>query len=447
PMSKEQTKYCQAIVRSMKRHRDAGPFLEPVDPVKLNIPDYTSIVKNPMDISTVEKKLTSGQYADVSRFISDVELIFANCVLYNGSESVIAKMAQSLERLFNNQVKKIPNWPPAGGRGVASKKPPAKSKDPSTTTHLPISRTPSDHRIKRDNPPPGRDPSTPIDAALQRRRSRPGSDPQLKFCHQVIRELFKKSHASFAYAFYEPVDYVTLNIPDYPHIVKQPMDLTTLKKRLESGQYDNADEFEADARLIFHNCYLFNPPDNPVHQMGRMLEDVFNKKWSELPPPMTPGSAALSPPPQPREPVEQNDDIAEFERHLEKMARQLEVMKQAKRKQKGGEVSTPPSVHRQRPTDAPRKRSQSSVGGYGSGSDDAPNLGLAPAGGVREITYEQKQELSDGISKLSPDHMVEVVSIIRSSMPEINDTAQDEIELDIDSLDRNTLWRLYSFVR
>ena len=33
------------------RRKSAWPFLEPVDPVALNIPDYPDVVKHPMDLS------------------------------------------------------------------------------------------------------------------------------------------------------------------------------------------------------------------------------------------------------------------------------------------------------------------------------------------------------------------------------------------------------------
>lgn len=80
-------------------------------------------------------------------------------------------------------------------------------------------------------------------------------------------------------------DYVALNIPQYPSIVKKPIDLGTIRQKLEGGRYPMPpfDAFEADMRLLFKNCYLFNPPGSPVHEWGQKLEDVFNRKWDERP--------------------------------------------------------------------------------------------------------------------------------------------------------------------
>ncbi|OAD78554.1 hypothetical protein PHYBLDRAFT_104245, partial [Phycomyces blakesleeanus NRRL 1555(-)] len=72
--------------------------------------------------------------------------------------------------------------------------------------------------------------------------------------------------------FLAPVDIVALHIPDYPTIVKHPMDLSTIERKLNQGEYDTPDDFEADVRLMFKNCYLYNPPAIPVHKMGKELE-------------------------------------------------------------------------------------------------------------------------------------------------------------------------------
>lgn len=67
----------------------AEPFRQPVDTVELGIPDYPAIVKNPMDLSTIKKKLTTGQYSDPWQYIDDVWLMFKNAWLYNTKNSYV----------------------------------------------------------------------------------------------------------------------------------------------------------------------------------------------------------------------------------------------------------------------------------------------------------------------------------------------------------------------
>ena len=47
-------------------------------------------------------------------------------------------------------------------------------------------------------------------------------------------------------------------VPDYPKIVKNPMDLGTIHEKLKRNQYPSHLEFAADVRLVFSNCRLFN---------------------------------------------------------------------------------------------------------------------------------------------------------------------------------------------
>jgi bromodomain-containing factor 1 len=81
--------------------------LEPVDPVALGIPQYFDIVKRPMDLGTVEKKLDGGAYLGTEDFVADVKLVFKNCYKFNGRESFISQMAKTLESSFNKQMRKM----------------------------------------------------------------------------------------------------------------------------------------------------------------------------------------------------------------------------------------------------------------------------------------------------------------------------------------------------
>lgn len=63
------------------------------------------------------------------------------------------------------------------------------------------------------------------------------------------------------------------------------MDLGTIRNKLESNQYPTPPygPFENDVRLVFKNCYAFNPPGSVVHDWGKKLERVFEDKWATRP--------------------------------------------------------------------------------------------------------------------------------------------------------------------
>ncbi|CAG2121726.1 unnamed protein product, partial [Medioppia subpectinata] len=106
---------------------------------------------------------------------------------------------------------------------------------------------------------------------------------QMKYCSQILKELFAKKHAGYAWPFYKPVDAELLQLHDYHEIIKNPMDLGTAKVKMENRQYRKPEEFASDVRLIFTNCYKYNPPDHEVVAMARKLQDVFEMKFAKMP--------------------------------------------------------------------------------------------------------------------------------------------------------------------
>jgi len=52
---------------------------------------------------------------------------------------------------------------------------------------------------------------------------------------------------------------------------------------MDSREYRTCAEFAADVRLIFTNCYKYNPPDRDVVAMARKLHDVFEMKFAKIP--------------------------------------------------------------------------------------------------------------------------------------------------------------------
>jgi hypothetical protein len=98
-----------------------------------------------------------------------------------------------------------------------------------------------------------------------------------------LKELFSKKHSGYAWPFYKPVDAKMLGLHDYHDIIKKPMDLGTVKRKMDEREYKSAAEFEGDVRLIFTNCYKYNPPDHDVVKMGRKLQDVFEMRFANIP--------------------------------------------------------------------------------------------------------------------------------------------------------------------
>uniref|UniRef100_A0AAR2JUV6 histone acetyltransferase n=1 Tax=Pygocentrus nattereri TaxID=42514 RepID=A0AAR2JUV6_PYGNA len=80
------------------------PFRQPVDPQLLGIPDYFDIVKNPMDLSTIKRKLDTGQYQEPWQYVDDVWLMFNNAWLYNRKTSRVYKYCSKLAEVFEQEI-------------------------------------------------------------------------------------------------------------------------------------------------------------------------------------------------------------------------------------------------------------------------------------------------------------------------------------------------------
>ncbi|XP_050370103.1 transcription factor GTE3, chloroplastic [Argentina anserina] len=98
----------------------------------------------------------------------------------------------------------------------------------------------------------------------------------LKSCYTLLEKLMKHKHG---WVFNKPVDAKGLGLLDYNKIVKHPMDLGTVKSRMDKNWYKTAAEFSEDVRLTFNNAMLYNPKEQDVHVMAALLLKLFEEKW------------------------------------------------------------------------------------------------------------------------------------------------------------------------
>ncbi|XP_076584478.1 bromodomain-containing protein 4-like isoform X2 [Chaetodon auriga] len=443
------------VLKSLWKHNFAWPFQAPVDAIKLNLPDYYKIIKTPMDMGTIKKRLENNYYWNAQECIQDFNTMFTNCYIYNKPGDDIVLMAEALEKHFLQKITEMPQEETEivvvskrrrGGRrepGLITKSDSGQdSSSPSTTPHtrgfsspsttpqtraVPAPQGPSTLSLAQPQPQPqpqlqpqpqpqpqpprvpptptshaphlgppfplstpdvlaqgmtsvppsapthpGLHPapmlqsspalikqrksqkrkadtttptandqlseSSPVSAEARPRREsiRPSKQPkkdafqpdsqhhlgggleiggtvtqkrqdQLRFCARLAREMLSKKHVAYAWPFYKPVDVKALGLHDYHDIIKHPMDLSTIKKKMDNRQYRDAQEFAADVRLMFSNCYKYNPPDHDVVAMARKLQDVFEMRFAKMPDeleepvPVPTPSSALHPAPSTRQ--------------------------------------------------------------------------------------------------------------------------------------------------
>ncbi|EEF37258.1 transcription factor GTE4 isoform X2 [Ricinus communis] len=241
-----------------------------------------------------------------------------------------------------------------------------------------------------------------------------------KNCSALLEKLMKHK---YGWVFKSPVDVKGLGLHDYFTIIKHPMDLGTVKTRLNKNWYKSPEEFAEDVRLTFHNAMRYNPKGQDVHVMAEILLKLFEDRWvvikSEFDremrfvvgcgigiPTPTSRKAPLPPPPLDMRRILDRSDSMRYQ-----------------------------------PID-PRSKPISTTP---SGRTPAPKKPKAKDPHKRDMTYDEKQKLSTNLQSLPSEKLDNIVQIIKKRNSSLSQH-DDEIEVDIDSVDAETLWELDRFV-
>ncbi|XP_028268977.1 bromodomain-containing protein 3-like isoform X3 [Parambassis ranga] len=585
-----QLQYMQnVVVKTLWKHQFAWPFYQPVDAIKLCLADYHKVIKNPMDMGTIKKRLENNYYWSASEAMQDFNTMFTNCYIYNKPTDDIVLMAQALEKIFLQKVAQMPQeevalLPPAPksknktkqpaattvsqqAESSASSPPSYPSPSPSqtpviSTTPTPVQATPpasapqppatmmpsAQPVVKKKGVKRKADTTTPTTSAISAGRAdspsaqdakpaklassrreaaarptktrretveevaggemgggggagvRKGGKlgEQMKHCDAILKEMLSKKHAAYAWPFYKPVDAEALELHDYHDIIKHPMDLSTVRKKMDKGEYSDPQSFATDVRLMFSNCYKYNPPDHEVVAMARKLQDVFEMRFAKIPDegleasvpsttPLVSKSTASSDSSNNSSSDESSDSeeeratrLAELQEQLKAVHEQLAVLSQApvskpkkkkekkdkekkkeKDKDKGNkskmEEEKKPKAAAQQPKPANQKKAPARKANSTVPATRQPKKGSKTGGGSANgddgeesslpMTYDEKRQLSLDINRLPGEKLGRVVHIIQSREPSLRDSNPDEIEIDFETLKPSTLRELERYVK
>jgi len=82
--------------------------------------------------------------------------------------------------------------------------------------------------------------------------------------------------------FKEPVDPVSDGVPDYFEKVKRPMDLGTMKSKMDRREYADEQAFLVDMNQIFNNCYTYWSKKDPMWAACEKLQKTFEEKYAQM---------------------------------------------------------------------------------------------------------------------------------------------------------------------
>ncbi|KAF9672656.1 hypothetical protein SADUNF_Sadunf11G0065800 [Salix dunnii] len=266
-----------------------------------------------------------------------------------------------------------------------------------------------------------------------------GQGVVVEFSKDLVKEsrelLEKLMKHQYGWVFNVPVDVKKLKLHDYLKIIKHPMDLGTVKSRLSKNWYKTPKEFAEDVRLTFNNAMKYNEKGQDVHAMADTLLKIFEENWANVK-------------------DKTNPDKRE-------MGYGASLQTPASKRAPGPHASSPTSASASAcaPSPAPLPQTMPletrTLGGTDSlmkAANSATDQGRASVSkkpkkdtDKRKMTYEEKQELSISLQNLPSEKLESVVQIIRKRNPGLFQQ-EDEIEVDIDSFDNETLWELHSYV-
>lgn len=324
------------VVTFLFKEKIVWPFTKPVDHQRLNLPDYPKIIKHPMDLGTIKQRLNLKYYHSSAECIDDLFTMFKNCYIFNKPGDDVVAMAMKLERAVRDRLGNMPSPEVELSCQKTSKQSrPANSIISNVSTDSNISATPVNHVEDLKNGSLLVPPITPTPAPLivmqeavtstankkpAKRRieqttddllSTPHSNDDsrdkrqvkkpkreydersvgkrlklsesLKQCSTILKELTSARYRDLNNLFLKPVDVEGLALHDYHTIIKTPMDLSSMRSKMDGGVYHTKHDFADDARLMFSNCYKYNGEDSEVAKVARMLQAVFEEHFSKIP--------------------------------------------------------------------------------------------------------------------------------------------------------------------
>ena len=69
----------------------------------MQVPDYRTIIKTPMDLQTIKTKLSSHRYNSTDEFTVDIRQVFFNCSEYNKPRTKEARAGVRLSAYFETR--------------------------------------------------------------------------------------------------------------------------------------------------------------------------------------------------------------------------------------------------------------------------------------------------------------------------------------------------------
>ena len=107
----------------------------------------------------------------------------------------------------------------------------------------------------------------------------PGQEEPLRRLLKIVNALIMRPDSG---PFREPVDWRGLELYDYPEIITKMMDLGTVKRKLERGNYPTTHAAAEDIRLVWNNCMTYNSEDSDFFYLAKGFSRKFEDRYRKI---------------------------------------------------------------------------------------------------------------------------------------------------------------------
>jgi len=220
PMDEACLRKCDAMMKGLMKRTQAVHFSKPVDWKKMGLHEYPRIVKQPMDLGTVQERLARHHYTRLEEMALDCRLVWKNAFLFNGPESVYFKAAKALSDAFEKKLEEI------------------------------------EREAEQIN--------NPQLATMER-------------CRILLDDMIMNPFSEW---FREPVDHENMGLTDYLQVIKEPQDLGTISKKLERNHYMSPEDYARDVRLVWQNAITYNSATSMFGVVAAILWQTFDRRFA-----------------------------------------------------------------------------------------------------------------------------------------------------------------------
>jgi protein subunit release factor A len=103
---------------------------------------------------------------------------------------------------------------------------------------------------------------------------------ELEFCQKTTQKLYEHPLSKL---FLQPVNPELDGVPDYFQKIKKPMDLGTIKSKLNSNDYKNSKEWLEDVYLVWQNAKNYHPKSSSIYRAAELLKKKTDKMVQTIP--------------------------------------------------------------------------------------------------------------------------------------------------------------------